>query len=142
MRDEKGVTLIELLAALTILAIISSIIYGVFFNVNKNYYQISGKSALQQEANTIISTIKSYHQRQNSYQIKYDSSSKKAFIGVGGNTPTTPLGSPNFNIELVTDIPPSNNIININTSKSLNITITLTNKQGTSYKTNTIIKRY
>jgi prepilin-type N-terminal cleavage/methylation domain-containing protein len=143
MKNDKGLTLIELLAAMTILLIISSLIYGVLIGANKNYQQISGKSNLEQEANIIISTIKNYHQSSDSYKISYNPFTKKAFIGV--TTTNTQLGNNNISIDIKLGDPDYTDFSGekgINTSKPINLYLKLTNKQGQSYEIDTIIKRY
>ncbi|NHM30487.1 PilW family protein [Neobacillus terrae] len=152
MRDEKGITLIELLAALSLMMVVSLLIYGVFFDTNKNYSRFSEKTSLQQEANLMIMTIKSYQQKEDSYLLSYDSSKDKAFIGkseaklplhrnditvtsfkAGNNyfecNDTNILDIGNFTV-----IPPS--------QKQLFICIKLKNKQGQTYQINTSVKRY
>ncbi|WP_160722005.1 PilW family protein [Bacillus sp. USDA818B3_A] len=71
MKKENGLTLIEVLATLTILFIITSVIYSVFFGVNKNYIKISQKNKEEQQVNLIFSTIKSYHTKNVIYELKY-----------------------------------------------------------------------
>lgn len=69
MRNEGGITLIESLAALTILSFIGIIIWSVFFqgyNYSKNAVS---KNKMQQEANIIITTLTRIHQTALSYVI-------------------------------------------------------------------------
>ncbi|MCH6266685.1 type II secretion system protein [Neobacillus citreus] len=81
MNNQKGMTLVEILAVLAILMIISYIIFSVFFGINKNFAKISGKTDLQRETNLIISTIRSYHLKNTAYKLSFNSTDKKAFIG-------------------------------------------------------------
>lgn len=48
MNNEKGLSLVELLATIAILFIVSGIIYGVFFTFNNNYDRISHKNSMDQ----------------------------------------------------------------------------------------------
>ncbi|WP_147532519.1 PilW family protein [Bacillus marasmi] len=69
MRNERGITLVESLAALTILSIIGVIIWNVFFqgyNFSKN---AASKNMMQQEANIIIAHLNRIHQTAVSYKI-------------------------------------------------------------------------
>jgi type II secretory pathway pseudopilin PulG len=144
MKSEKGITLIELLAALSILMIISSVIYSVFFGINKNYKQISEKTNLQQDANIIISSIKNYHLRNESYKLLYNSTTQKAFIGK--DTANIQLEREDLIVTrfivVYKNVTYNNEMTIDDTTKPINITMTLTNKQGQSYEINTIIKRY
>jgi prepilin-type N-terminal cleavage/methylation domain-containing protein len=69
IRNQKGVTLIELLAALTILSLIGGIIWGVFFQGNKFSQTSVSKNNIQQEANIIIMNLKKIHQTSKEYTI-------------------------------------------------------------------------
>lgn len=67
--NEHGVTIIELLTAITILAIVGAIIWGAYsqgMNFSKN--EIT-KNEMQQEANIIISQLTRIHQTTQSYRI-------------------------------------------------------------------------
>ena len=145
MKNQKGITLVELLAAISILFIVSGIIYGVFFTFNKNYDHISAKNNLDQEANLILATIKQYHLEQKSYYIKYNSSNKKAFIG--NTTADKKLGDDKYYMEIKVGFPEPDNMINdtdtkIDSSQPLRVYLKLTSTQGHSYDVETIVKRY
>jgi prepilin-type N-terminal cleavage/methylation domain-containing protein len=143
MKNEKGLTMIELLAAITILFIISSVIYGVLIGANKNYQQISRKTNLEQEANIIISTVKNYHQNNDTYQVSYSVANKTAFIG--STTADTQLGNNNMDVVIKLGYPDYYGFfgeISIDATKPVNLYLKLTNHQGQSYEIDTIIKRY
>lgn len=143
MKKEQGITLIELLAALSILVIISSTLYGILNGVNKNFYQITGKSNLEQEANIIITTLKNYHQHENSYKLFYDTKNKKAYIGVA--TANNQLERSDIDILLEAGYPNYNIFsgeITIDPSSPLHVYIKLSNSRGQSYEIDTILKRY
>jgi prepilin-type N-terminal cleavage/methylation domain-containing protein len=53
----KGYTLVELLAVMTLLAIVSVIIIGLTVTSLKNYRNISAESALRDEADLILSQV-------------------------------------------------------------------------------------
>jgi tRNA threonylcarbamoyladenosine modification (KEOPS) complex Pcc1 subunit len=140
MKKESGLTIVELLAAISILFIIGSVIYGVFTGVNKNYHQISSRVNLEQEANIIINTIKTYHQKQNTYLLSYNPITKKAYIGT--TSATIQLEPDNIDIVIKINDEDFSGLGTINSSIPLDITITLVSNQGQSYDINTIIKRY
>ncbi|TQR14841.1 prepilin-type N-terminal cleavage/methylation domain-containing protein [Psychrobacillus soli] len=59
--NEKGITLVELLAALALFGIISVLIWNFFFHaLNFNEREVT-KNQLQQEANLIVNTIQQLH---------------------------------------------------------------------------------
>jgi len=69
VKNEKGITLIELLAALVLFGIFSTIIWAFFFqSTEANNIELT-KNNLQQEANLIISTIQEVHKKSNSYTV-------------------------------------------------------------------------
>lgn len=59
--NEKGITLVELLAGLALFGIISVLIWNFFFQaLNFNEREVT-KNQLQQEANLIVNTIQQLH---------------------------------------------------------------------------------
>ncbi|WP_394187596.1 type II secretion system protein J [Paenisporosarcina quisquiliarum] len=76
VQNEKGVTLIELLAAITIFGIFSTIIWAFFFqSFHANNVELT-KNSLQQEANLIINTFQEVHRNSESYLIVIDADFK------------------------------------------------------------------
>ena len=70
--NEKGLTLVELLAGIVILAIISVCLWSIFHNsMNHNNREVS-KNQLQQEANIIINTIQNLHTKHKITQLVVD----------------------------------------------------------------------
>lgn len=70
MRNEQGMTLIESLAAITILSIIGGILWNVYFSGIEYSKSAVSQTMLQQEANTIITSLTKIHQTSESYEIK------------------------------------------------------------------------
>jgi prepilin-type N-terminal cleavage/methylation domain-containing protein len=146
MKNEKGITLIELLAAISILVIISSLIYGVLIGVNKNYNQLSSKTNLNQEANIILATLKNYHIKDQyhdvngKYMISYNATAQKAYIGT--TKANIPLQKDNLKIELKIDNIEFTGEKSIPSSRPLNIYIKLLDPKGQFYEIETSIKRY
>ncbi|EKN65870.1 hypothetical protein BABA_18287 [Neobacillus bataviensis LMG 21833] len=140
MKSEKGITLIELLATLSILLIISSLLYGVLIGVKKTQENISNKNSLNQEANLIFSTIKRYHQKENKYEISYNNGS----YFISSPTASDQLGNILIYLKIgeveLSDTSKKIEIITSNPGfKSINVTIQL---KGQKDKIDTIIKRY
>ena len=143
MKNERGLTLVELLAAITILFIISAIIYSVFLGFNKNYSQISEKNNMDQTANLILATVKQHHLKYDQYKISYDDTKKTAYIGekVADNL----VGDARYELQLEIGYPDAVAISgskNIDSSLPLSIHLTLKDKTGQTYEVKTIIKRF
>lgn len=58
MKNERGVTLLELLATLVLVGVIIILFMSIFLNGLKTSKQITTKQELQQEANYIIETVR------------------------------------------------------------------------------------
>lgn len=142
MKNEKGLTLVELLAAITILFIISSIIYGVFFTFTNNYERISKKNSMDQTANLVLATIKNYHQTNDFYWIKFDNADKVAYIGK--DTPDIILGDTNYDMEIKVGYPAAEIITNtkIDSHQPMTVYLNLTDQKGQTYEIETTVKRY
>ena len=85
-RDEGGITLVEVLATLTILSLISVSIWSVFFQ-GYNYSQKAlSKNFMLQESNILFTNLKKTHQT----LIKYDIKSENCAIKVTNHTVTPP----------------------------------------------------
>jgi prepilin-type N-terminal cleavage/methylation domain-containing protein len=74
-RNEKGVTLIELMAAITILSLIGGIIWGILFQGNRSSQDSISKNNIQEEANIMIMKLKRIHQTSKEYTINSTSCS-------------------------------------------------------------------
>lgn len=142
MNNQKGLTLVELLAAVTILFIVSAIIYGVFFTFNNNYDRIVKKNSMDQTANIVLATIKKYHESNDYYQIRYDDVDKDAYIGK--DTADNTLGDSNFDMEIKVGYPSAVVFTNtkVDSYQPLAIYLKLTNQKGQTYEIETIVKRY
>lgn len=72
MINQKGVTLVELLATLVIFGIFSTIIWAFLFQTMKtNEVEIS-KNQIQQEANIILNALDEVHRKSSEYTIDYN----------------------------------------------------------------------
>lgn len=91
--DEKGMTLVELLAALVIASFIAGIIYSVIFLAMDYFTLEAAKARLQQEANYIITELQRVH-RQCDY---YELSILEGKIMTGGCIDETGNPAPNNN---------------------------------------------
>lgn len=93
-RDESGLTLIEVLLTLSILSIISVIIWGVFFQGFNFSQKAMSKNFMLQESNLLITNLKKTHQT----LVTYDIRSENCDIKVRNlTTTTTPAPEQIFN---------------------------------------------
>lgn len=72
LSSNQGFTLIELLAVLSIATIVFALAYTVLFTVINFNEKNSAETLLEQEANVIVSDIKSRHHGKGTYQLCYD----------------------------------------------------------------------
>ncbi len=64
MKNQAGITLIEVLATITILSIVSVIIYSVFSNGLRYSSQAEETVLIQQEANYLLTLLKEQHENE------------------------------------------------------------------------------
>lgn len=69
LKNQKGLTLVELLATLTILSIVGVIIWSIFIQGTNYSNQAMTKNQMQQEANMIGTDLKRTHRTTNSYEL-------------------------------------------------------------------------
>lgn len=81
--NEQGISLVELLAALTLLAIVGLLIWSVFFQGYRFSRESITISQLQQEANRISTELQNFHRNAKS-AYTLDSRSCKIFIQQNG----------------------------------------------------------
>lgn len=72
LSNDDGITLIEVLATLAIMSIISILLYGVLMNGFDYSKKSQEKVSIQQEMNIVVTSITKFHESYESYQIKVD----------------------------------------------------------------------
>lgn len=83
MRNEKGITLVELLAAIVIVGFLTLLIWRIFFQtIDYNSYAVT-EQTLQQEANVILSTLQAQHTRETIIKLSTDGSKIDALLEDG-----------------------------------------------------------
>lgn len=83
--NERGLTLVEVLATVIILSIISILAWSIFFQGTEYSKKAVSKNQMQQEANVIIASLNSIHKR----SIEYSATSKDCILSVQYTTKST-----------------------------------------------------
>ncbi len=84
IKNETGLTLIEVLATLTILSIVSVIIYNVFSNGLRYSSQAEDTVLIQQEANYLLTLLKEQHENAaNDYTVTVENNQNTVILNKG-----------------------------------------------------------
>lgn len=156
VQNERGLTLIELLATIVIASIVIGLATSVFVSAAKQNKTAYEHNALRQEANLIITKLRQIHQEQdsqdapNSYTLCYESN-EKIYLDT---TLTNSLGNENYkfkNVEFINAIEnpdtykkidsTSDCITSVDIYSPLLVKFTLVNEQGQEFDMNTAIAR-
>ena len=97
--NEKGITLVELLAALTIAFIISGLVAAIFFQTFRNADRSDSHINLRQEANIIVQMFSTAHEKED-YTFQYTKSSNGDWEMKIGDIV---MNSRNYDVELTFD---------------------------------------
>ncbi|NLP50316.1 prepilin-type N-terminal cleavage/methylation domain-containing protein [Bacillus sp. RO1] len=156
VQNERGLTLIELLATIVIGSIVIGLATSVFVSAAKQNKITYEHNALRQEANLIITKLRQIHQEPDSNQGLYSyslcyESNEKIYLDT---TLTNSLGNENYtfkNVEFVNAIENPNSyktidsandcITNVDIYSPLLVKFTLVNQQGQEFDMNTAIAR-
>ncbi|MEH7417111.1 prepilin-type N-terminal cleavage/methylation domain-containing protein [Neobacillus drentensis] len=87
--DESGLTLVEVLATLTIFSIISVIIWSVFFQGYNLSEKAITKNQMQQETNLLITNLLKIHRSAKNYTITNTSSNCEITVNITNTDNTT-----------------------------------------------------
>lgn len=132
VQNEKGITLIELLATLVLFGIFSTIIWAFFFQSTQANNSELTKNELQQEANLIISTLQEVHKKSSSYKVILSEDSLEVDSDTVG---TYIFDKPDFTYEVVSS-PPINSSETIHPKEeNFTITLILTSKENENIQT-------
>lgn len=113
VKNQRGITLVEVLAAIILISIISFLAWNIFFQ-GKNYTEKSlSKSQMQQEANIILSRLSKIHQSSDNYEVNIQTCSFNIKYTVNGNTKNESFNNSRLCIKL-------SNIPNIIDPKTIN----------------------
>ncbi|MEC2076796.1 prepilin-type N-terminal cleavage/methylation domain-containing protein [Metabacillus fastidiosus] len=155
MKNEKGLTLVEVLVGLAILSTIMVILGGLLIDGFRHSEKAENITALQQEANLIIRELNNVHRKYDSYTI--DFSKNPIIVDYTKDSFEIPLNSryiytfckateANSNPDLQEETCEDENILTITKSKNLNnlpiiLEIKYTNKKDPIYIIRTTLSR-
>jgi type II secretory pathway pseudopilin PulG len=135
IKNEHGITLIEVLGSVVILSLIGSIIWNIFFQGYNFSQEAISKNSMQQEANFIINDLTKIHQTAKQYEITSSGDSiQVTFTKKDDSIHTQKFNHPNMRISAVVN--PSGQVI----PKLLNgdVTLTITIKDSNNLKNEVI----
>jgi Tfp pilus assembly protein PilV len=78
--NQKGLTLLEVLLALTLTITIGGLIYSVFFQSMTSYEKTYSHALIRQEATIILSQITTLHRDEKTYSLTYNPSAQAILI--------------------------------------------------------------
>ncbi|MFC7685220.1 PilW family protein [Ureibacillus sp. GCM10028918] len=93
--NQRGLTLIELLATVVVLSIVVAIVSSILFNGLKLSNKVENKAKLQQEANYVTTILKEQHQYGEKYEIRLNAEGKIILTNLNTNKTTT-IGNDSF----------------------------------------------
>ncbi|WP_312098070.1 prepilin-type N-terminal cleavage/methylation domain-containing protein [Niallia sp.] len=149
IRNQRGLTLIELLISLALGSIVLVLIYQFFFQGIHFSKVVNDKTLLQQEANYMVSSMTKIHQTSDSYTITFDQNPNASFITVDGKQKIT-FKNEKFRYELLkstadgtekTYIPNSFTVVPLQEDIIITIKITSTDKEKQTYQTAITLSR-
>ncbi|WP_045523452.1 type II secretion system protein [Neobacillus niacini] len=152
LSNEDGITLIEILATLAIVSIISILLYGVLLNGFDYSKKSKENVSLQQEMNIVVTSITKFHESYGAYDIIVDgpNSSKIQLLSKkpdGTVDKTIELSNSSYEYSLFdykgTTETPFSPTTNVSTAQPLYIKIIIKDKKQPSqaYEVKTIISR-
>lgn len=97
LNNEKGLTLIEMLATITILFVLGGMVYAMLFQMFANFSSTENRSTARQEANLIIAQLTNIHQTSDEYTIEYESDN---YFITKANGNSMRLGHKNYQYDL------------------------------------------
>ncbi|OLS41520.1 prepilin-type N-terminal cleavage/methylation domain-containing protein [Bacillus sp. MRMR6] len=89
LRHERGLTLVEVLATLTLLSVISIIIWSIFFQGYSFSQKAISKNFIQQETNLLITNLTTTHQTAKQYEILNSTDECKITVNIVNRDATT-----------------------------------------------------
>jgi prepilin-type N-terminal cleavage/methylation domain-containing protein len=132
--NEQGLSLVEVLATLTILSIVGVLIWQVFFQGYNYSNDAVTKNTLTQEANIIVTNLTRIHQSNEEYTIK-SSNGIIEFLDSDNNQITKYSSSKFTYSALLNDLEMNSQLVHpSDKTQNLKIEIRVTDKNNTSNK--------
>jgi len=148
IRNERGMTLVELLAALTIFIILIGIVYGILISIVQNMEHRKEQEDARREVNYILTLLTNIHQKSSYYEIQsIDHTRFEIRYIFQGEEKIEQIVTAPYEWELIINGQSLQDKIAIDTKKenqlSIHVSLTLTNhdKRFDEVKIETIISR-
>jgi type II secretory pathway pseudopilin PulG len=143
IKNQVGITLIEVLATLTILSFLMVIVYNVFFNGLNYSSQAKDTVSIQQEANYLLTLLKELHENEDFYTVTVEEDHQTVTIN------EISVNNPQFLYQVCNLNDPSpcneqNTIVIENPAKEsfyVRIVLTSKNNPDLTYEVKTILSR-
>lgn len=140
VKNEKGVTLIELLAVLVLVTMVGTLIMTTFFIANRFNVTETKKMKMQQEANYIITAVLQKHRTVDEcYNLNVNDTGKKIIFSICDEPGTEVIIAENFKYklsELENRVQPKVGDL------STTLTVSDPENENLSVSVNTIFQRY
>jgi Tfp pilus assembly protein PilV len=140
IKDERGLTLIEVLVTLILSMMIFGILFSILTRSVQNFHFIEGHTTIRQEANIVLTELNTVHKKTAAYSLSVDSTTKLLKVTYSDATVTL-IGNSKY---IYTINNPPIEITKNHSFLDLNITIAPANdptNRSKSYTINTIINR-
>ncbi|WP_017381164.1 type II secretion system protein [Paenisporosarcina sp. TG-14] len=151
LKSEKGITLIELIAALALVSMVAVLIMTTLsIGIQRSVVE-SQKTKIQQEANLITSKLLNIHRSGNCYQIDitenndlqvltYDDPNQSTCENVFNKTIT--INNADYDISTMNSPLPLEKINPTKENNSISIVLTLESRRTINYEISTTLSRY
>lgn len=145
-KSERGITLIELLAAITILSFIGIIIWNAFFQGYQFSKKAISKNFMIQESNIVITNLTRIHQKSKQYTITNTDSNCEitiSYIDKNGANQTEVYNNPQICLTFEMKNGVTNPVVPT-TTNNVTLKLTASDKKNNSNKVliDTILYRY
>jgi Tfp pilus assembly protein PilV len=144
--NQKGLTLLEVLLALTLTMTIGGLIYSVFFQSMTSYEKTHSHVLVRQEATIILSQLTTLHRDEETYALTYTPTTQAILINgksIGNPAFSYSIVATNNSFSLNSKRVTESTTITIDSSSYLEIELTVIDKndQNQSFTISTIINK-
>ncbi|MFC0014191.1 MULTISPECIES: PilW family protein [Allobacillus] len=136
MKNQKGVTLVELLAGLVLFFLVSTLIFSMATQAIENYRQTETRSIAQQEANLFINHLITTHRKADVYILDRQSESSYLLTSNGDDSITINTSPYRIDVSLnQTALQPGESIqINLSSQRSIPLQVTVVPSSDQRFK--------